>query len=108
MENKSLIFGILIIILGVLDFPPIAEIIFGDYVCGHYNMYLVSIAIILIGIFLIWFFKKKYRGTKRGIDFLNFSKRENSEIGFALYSLYYGYFWIPVSLFGLAWGSPSL
>jgi hypothetical protein len=52
MENKSLIFGIVIIILGVLDFPPIAEIIFGDYVCGHYNMYLVSIAIILIGIYI--------------------------------------------------------
>jgi hypothetical protein len=52
MESKSLFFGIVIIILGICDLPPIAEIIFGDYVCGHYNMYLVSIAIILIGIYI--------------------------------------------------------
>jgi len=52
MDKKSLFFGIIIIILGVLDFPPIAEIIFGEYVCGHYNMYLVSIALILIGLYI--------------------------------------------------------
>jgi hypothetical protein len=52
MENKSLIFGSIILILGVLILPPIAEIIFGEYVCGHYNMYLVSFAIILIGIYI--------------------------------------------------------
>jgi len=53
MEKKSLIFGIIIIILGIFILPPIAEIIFGEYVCGHYNMYLVSFAIILIGIYLL-------------------------------------------------------
>jgi len=52
MDKKSLLFGIIILILGVLILPPIAEIIFGGYVCGHYNMYLVSIAIILIGIYI--------------------------------------------------------
>jgi hypothetical protein len=52
MKNKSLIFGVIILILGVLILPPIAEIIFGEYVCGHYNMYLVSFAIILIGIYI--------------------------------------------------------
>lgn len=54
MKNKSLIFGVIILILGVLILPPIAEIIFGEYVCGHYNMYLVSFAIILIGIYISW------------------------------------------------------
>jgi hypothetical protein len=53
MGKKSLIFGIIIIILGVLILPPIAEIIFGEYVCGHYNMYIVSIAICLIGIYIM-------------------------------------------------------
>ena len=52
MDKKSLLFGIIILILGVLILPPIAEMIFGGYVCGHYNMYLVSIAIILIGIYI--------------------------------------------------------
>ncbi len=52
MEKDSLVFGIIITILGILIIPPIAEIIFGEYVCGHYNMYLVSIAIILIGIYI--------------------------------------------------------
>ena len=52
MDKNSLLFGIIIIILGILILPLIAEIIFGDYVCGHYNMYFVSIAIILIGIYI--------------------------------------------------------
>jgi len=51
MEKESLIFGIIIIILGFLILPPIAEYIFGEYVCGHYNMYLVSFVIILIGFY---------------------------------------------------------
>jgi len=53
MEKRSLIFGIIIIILGFLILPPIAEYIFGEYVCGHYNMYLVSFAIILIGFYIV-------------------------------------------------------
>jgi hypothetical protein len=53
MEKRSLIFGIIIIILGFLILPPIAEYIFGEYVCGHYNMYLVSFAIILIGFYFV-------------------------------------------------------
>lgn len=52
MEKISLLFGIIVIILGVFILPPIAEIIFGEYVCGHYNMYLVSFAIIIIGIYI--------------------------------------------------------
>ena len=53
MEKGSLILGIIIIILGFLILPPIAEYIFGEYVCGHYNMYLVSFAIILIGFYVV-------------------------------------------------------
>ena len=52
MEKCSLIYGIIICILGLLILPPIAEYIFGDYICGHYNMYLVSFAIILVGIYI--------------------------------------------------------
>ncbi len=53
MEKVVLIFGIIISISGFLILPPIAEYIFGEYVCGHYNMYLVSFAIILIGLYMI-------------------------------------------------------
>jgi hypothetical protein len=53
MNKVPLILGILIIILGFFILPPIAEFIFGGYVCGHNNMYLVSFAIILIGIYLL-------------------------------------------------------
>jgi hypothetical protein len=53
MNKIPLIFGILIIILGFFILPPIAELIFGGYVCGHNNMYLVSFAIILIGIYIL-------------------------------------------------------
>ncbi len=53
MEKRSLIFSIVIIILGFLILPPIAEYLFGEYVCGHYNMYFVSFAIILIGLYFI-------------------------------------------------------
>ena len=53
MNKRELFFGIIIIILGFLILPPIADIIFGGYVCGHNNMYLVSFAIILIGIYIL-------------------------------------------------------
>ena len=49
----SLIIGLIIILLGVLIIPAIATLIFGSNVCAHYNMYLVGIAIILIGIYLV-------------------------------------------------------
>jgi hypothetical protein len=53
MEKLSLIFGVIISILGFFILPPLAEFIFGEYVCGHYNMYLVSFAIILIGFYFV-------------------------------------------------------
>lgn len=56
MEKKHriyLLIGFLIIILGFFIFPSIASLVFGSYVCGHYNMYLVSIAIILLGLYII-------------------------------------------------------
>ena len=43
MDKNSYIFGTALLILGVLIIPPVAEIIFGEYVCGHYNMYLVDL-----------------------------------------------------------------
>jgi hypothetical protein len=48
-----LIVGLIIIILGVLIIPNIATLIFGSSVCAHSNMYLVGLAIILIGIYLV-------------------------------------------------------
>ena len=53
MNKRALFFGIIIIVLGFLILPPIAEFIFGGYVCGHNNMYLVSFAIILIGLYIL-------------------------------------------------------
>ena len=33
--------------------PFISTYIFGEYVCGHYNMYLAGIAIIIMGIYIV-------------------------------------------------------
>jgi len=51
--KKLLLLGFLIIILGFLILPFISTFIFGLYVCGHYNMYLVGLVIILIGFYIV-------------------------------------------------------
>lgn len=52
-RNISLIIGFILIILGIMIIPFVSTYIFGEYVCGHYNMYLAGIAIILIGIYIV-------------------------------------------------------
>jgi hypothetical protein len=52
-RSISLIFGFIIIILGVMIIPFISTYIFGSYVCGHSNMYLAGLVIIIIGIYIV-------------------------------------------------------
>ena len=53
-KKISLVLGIIITTLGILIIPTISIFIFGSNICGHSNMYLVGLAIFLIGIFIIF------------------------------------------------------
>jgi hypothetical protein len=52
-KKGSIIFGIIIIILGILIIPTVSTLIFKSNICGHPNMYLVGFAVILLGIFIV-------------------------------------------------------